>query len=660
MKSPSPSSASNSPSRSLGHSTARALASAALFAAGLGCVDVSPVWAQDAWWDRAIEDGRSSDRPQPEARDRDWRGSAAGGIDSGGPGSGPERAVRDSAWPPAHESRPGPGSRESGRWPERTGGALRARSGEPQLLGTRAAPIAAGRIERSDLAPVIAGDGSGLPNGAWDGLTVSELAQLASRIVLPPRSPALKSVLARLLESGPGVTGEGADLFDAFRLDSLSRAGLGDRLLARASDASGVTGPGQVVLARAQLAEGRGEEACASVRGFGQDMSRLPDLLMREAFMLRGTCALIVGDTAGAGLAASLLRDSGGGDGAGMPALEMGRFAEARPAEGPAQRWGVADAAAWLSAGGQVDAIGSDDRALGDTLMFIARADKADVATRLTAAENAARRNVLAPAALADIYSKAVGDGGSEDGPAFTRAKAYMRAMREVTPFQKVRAIRAYLDAARPAGLYGHALAMMDEPARDLRPVAELAWFAETAIEIALVAGDNVRARDWLAYGQSADPAATGNLDHWAALAAIRDADGGAERGRALEAVEAMALDGRFGSEPLHRLATVLDALDIHVPIPLWEAASRTPQPTGGHLPETGLLSRLQEASREKRFAETVFLTIQAIGPGTAADANLLALGDAIRALRRAGLDREARALGFEALFAVWPRRTSG
>ena len=52
----------------------------------------------------------------------------------------------------------------------------------------------------------------------------------------------------------------------------------------------------------------------------------------------------------------------------------------------------------------------------------------------------------------------------------------------------------------------------------------------------------------------------------------------------------------------LHRLVTVLDALDTQVPIPLWEAASRTPQPTDGHLPATGVLAELKVA-RDKRMA---------------------------------------------------------
>jgi len=105
-----------------------------------------------------------------------------------------------------------------------------------------------------------------------------------------------------------------------------------------------------------------------------------------------------------------------------------------------------------------------------------------------------------------------------------------------------------------------------------------------------------------------------------------------------------------------NRLATVLDALEYNVPIPLWEAASRTPQPAGGYLPETGVLSELQQASKKQEFGRTVLLVMKTLGPDGAEGANLLALGDAIRALKRAGIEADARRLGFEALFASWPR----
>lgn len=116
---------------------------------------------------------------------------------------------------------------------------------------------------------------------------------------------------------------------------------------------------------------------------------------------------------------------------------------------------------------------------------------------------------------------------------------------------------------------------------------------------------------------------------------------------------------GRLDATLLHRLATVLDALEYNVPIPLWEAASRTPQPAGGFLPATGVLTELQDAAKKREFGRTVLLAMQTLGPNGAEGAHMIALGDSIRALRRAGLETDARGLGFEALFASWPRAIS-
>ena len=107
----------------------------------------------------------------------------------------------------------------------------------------------------------------------------------------------------------------------------------------------------------------------------------------------------------------------------------------------------------------------------------------------------------------------------------------------------------------------------------------------------------------------------------------------------------------------MHRLITVLDALEYDIPIPLWEAASRSPQPSKGYLPETGLLAHLKTATGEKKYGLAVLLTLRALGPDGAEGAHIIALGDSIRALKTIGLERDARRLALEALFASWPRQ---
>ena len=133
------------------------------------------------------------------------------------------------------------------------------------------------------------------------------------------------------------------------------------------------------------------------------------------------------------------------------------------------------------------------------------------------------------------------------------------------------------------------------------------------------------------------------SLAHWLALIDIADGRAAAQREENLRHVEELAVLGRIDATLLHRLATVLDALEYNVPIPLWEAASRTPQPASGYLPETGVLSELQDAAKKHEFGRTVLLAMKTLGPNGAEGAHMIALGDSIRALKRAGLEADAR-----------------
>jgi hypothetical protein len=83
------------------------------------------------------------------------------------------------------------------------------------------------------------------------------------------------------------------------------------------------------------------------------------------------------------------------------------------------------------------------------------------------------------------------------------------------------------------------------------------------------------------------------------------------------------------------------------------------PQPTGGHLPPTGVLGELAQAAEKKEAGRTILLVMRALGPDGPDGANVLALGDSIRALKRTGLETDARRLAMEALFGTWPRTSS-
>jgi len=67
--------------------------------------------------------------------------------------------------------------------------------------------------------------------------------------------------------------------------------------------------------------------------------------------------------------------------------------------------------------------------------------------------------------------------------------------------------------------------------------------------------------------------------------------------------------------------------------------------------------SELPPPADAGEVGRTVLIAASVLGPKGAKGAHLIALGDALRALKRVGLDAEARRLGFEALYAHWPSR---
>lgn len=526
-------------------------------------------------------------------------------------------------------------------------------------------------VERVELTPVMAADGSGLPYELWQGLTVADLEALLAKLEIPPRSPSLHMLWRRLITSDvtppSGATND--EHFMALRVEALDRSGL----LAEAADAlarnpvSASNPLLRALAARAEIGLGHRDTGCEATKGGTTVQSDLPARLKGEMILVAGYCAAAAGNLEAAGLQAGLAREAGLAEEAGPDALDaVSTGTKPRLAKG--QKLSLLD---WriIELAGAIDpnAVAIAD-ASPSLLATLALDPKADPALRLQAGEAAARLNAISTDELAGIYRDAAppldltGQGlGSADGIsndlAPRRAALFKAAEFERTPQKKARLIRSFLDSARRAGLYWTALRLMAKPADTIQPVAEIGWFTETAIETSLAAGSYERVRSWASFGATADQAAApGSLDHWLALADIADPALTSDRTAHLASVEQLATRGRLDPELLHRFATVLDALDINVPIPLWDLASRTAQPNTGHLPDTGILTALQDAAKRKEFGRTVLLAMQALGPSGAEGAHMIALGDSIRALKRAGLDADARRLGLEALFASWPR----
>ena len=613
---------------------------------------LQPFDGQRPWRDAPATPGQSYGAPPPGYSDGSGRGDPQDGA-------APPATGRFGAQPPGFQDAPQPGA------------------GAASVERVDLTPIAPlpGAVSGPEVArPVGAGfgargaGGQGIASGGapemWRGLDAAETAELIRPLDLPPRSPALHGLWVRLMTSDAGG---GDRRLDALRLEALTRSGLlqAARAIAANASSAGVDPAAAAVAARLEVLVGDREAGCQRVKDLAADKAALPQPLKGEAVVLAGYCAVAAGNKAAAGLAAELAREERYDGAFTLTLLEtIAAGGKVSPRQLPKRLtpldWRLAEIAGGLKPGDVFER--ADPALLG--VLAEPRDGPGDARLTVVAAEAAARLNILSPAALAARYRAAdVGEGdplAGERDPLLQRARLFRAAERERTPSRVTRLARALIDDARRNGLLLHALAMLDQVVDRLPREPEIGWFAETAIEVMLAAGQYEKARAWAIFAGAVDRSGGGTLQHWRALIDIADPQrASTARGQSLSSVEELALRGRFNADMLHRLATVLDALDYNVPIPLWEAASRTPQPNTGHLPATGVLPKLAEAAKTRAQGRVVLLAMQTLGTTGAEGAHIIALGDAIRALKRAGFETEARRLGLEALFAGWPRTVS-
>lgn len=508
--------------------------------------------------------------------------------------------------------------------------------------------------------------GQQLTSDPWANLKIAEVEEQLSRIELPTRSAAVHDLWLRLITAPAGRNSD--PRLAAVRADALNRTGLtreASDALSQAGDLS--ADPVMATLAaRTAIGAGNSQQGCETARSLtSQVAAKMPAHLKGEVILIAGFCAAASDNKPAAAIAADLAAENGLANHAGPDALKAIASGQ-KPTLGPGKKVSLLDYRI-LQLGGAVDVTPALPTASPALLATLARDSKADPASRLAAAEAAAGLNAISVAELAEAYRAMPGgaevelnDAAAGHGTPTRRASLFKAAENERTPLRKSRLIRAFLDDALRAGISWPALQLMAQPANALQPTPEIGWFAETAVEASLAAGDYQAMQRWTEFAAGQDGGARADLRHWMALADIADPNPNQSRTQNLGAVEELAQRGRLDPILLHRLATVLDALDTNVPMPLWEAASRTEQPSTGHLPDTGVLSQLQDAAKQRDFARTVLLTMRTLGPNGPEGAHMIALGDSIRALKRAGLEPEARRLGLEALFASWPRATPG
>ncbi len=435
------------------------------------------------------------------------------------------------------------------------------------------------------------------------------LERLLDATPLPSPSPTLAALIARALAADDGGDGN-----LALRAAALQRAGRVEETISLLGNSRGINGPGlEARYAMALFAAGRENEACAVELGARRGA---------EARLMSAFCSATKDDASAA---------------APLPRASTGKQVD------------VADYVS-LKLDGKPIKPELAAKASPELLFRLARDQDVAPELRLAAAERAASLNVIAGEELARAYREAAAKlpEGAKSGPAL---RARLFASFENAPSANIRAesIGALLASARDQGIEVPVAQALAQAAAGLVQDPQADFFAETGVRIAALAGDEDSAWAWIDTGGE-------RMRSWQLLLAASDPQGPRAEA-ALAAGIDIALKGGLPPPLLHRLVTVLDALDYEVPMPLWDEASKTPQPDDGDLPPTGALTNLKQAAEAGDVGRTVLIAAAVLGPNGAKGAHLIALGDALRALKRVGLDAEARRLGFEALYAHWPMR---
>jgi hypothetical protein len=474
----------------------------------------------------------------------------------------------------------------------------------------------------------VSAETSALPYDLWRGVDEKALQGLIAATKLPSPSPAFAALIARALAADDQANGDAL----ALRVGALERAGRVAEiaeLLSRAAQDPAMAGSYAVAL----IASGREKDAC--------QVAVVPGLA-KDALLVPVYCAAMKQDIPGAKLALQLARD--GGADAGLASAVLNQRQPPLP-----KTVGVMDYV-FLKLGDKPVKPDLAAKASPELLYMIAHEDAAQPELRLAAAERAASLNIIAGDELARAYREASAklSKAAQSGPAL-RAKLF--AAFESAPSANVRAesIAALLASARDQDIEVPVAQALAEASAGLIQDPQSDFFAETGVRIAALAGDEESAWAWIDTGGE-------RMRSWQLLLAASDPQGPRAEA-ALSAGIDIALKGGLPPPLLHRLVTVLDALDYEVPMPLWDAASKTAQPEDGDLPPTGALTTLKQAADAGEVGRTVLLAAAVLGANGAKGAHLIALGDALRALKRVGLDAEARRLGFESLYAHWPSR---
>ncbi|MFT3811006.1 MAG: hypothetical protein QM698_13890 [Micropepsaceae bacterium] len=525
----------------------------------------------------------------------------------------------------------GPSSLPYGQTPEEIG---RAQQVLANPAGTGMTPSAVevrplGKPDPSDKGTLAEGDG-GLGGDLWGESDYATIADLMAAMPAGTPSPAMNELIRRVLLTGakPQDGGDnGPTLYD-LRTARLLDAGL-VRDLAALLDLGDEKAGDPLARQQGYLLAAREREACAAL---GEDEAGA------SALMMRALCQIAAGDGAAAAMSADLARVKGAHDAA-FFAL-VAHLADGAPLDAAAlTKLSPITLTLARRAKAELTPAALDGATLG-VAAALAGSKSTPAALRIAAATRAAADGALDPALLLDLVL-----AGKEAG-AFGLVRTAIRT-EGLEP--RAKAIAAALDAGAAEDRTMLTAALLARAAWETPPSAALASYAAPVTRVLLLTGRGDRVADWLNFSSALPAGLADELTVQLALTAP-SADRSAKASEALTRLAAASSGDAVLASRVMIYAAALEATGQPIPAAAQGLLAASPQFAGGSgQVET---AELADAAREKRVGETILRALVLIGQGGPAKANPAVVIEAVAALSRVGLTREAAQLALEAALA--------
>ena len=332
-------------------------------------------------------------------------------------------------------------------------------------------------------------------------------------------------------------------------------------------------------------------------------------------------------------------------------------------------------------------------------LRTIAISPNAPVELRLEAAERAEAAGAIPVDSLRQLYSSVSFSGEelanplsraeTEGGP-MTRALLYHSSLTQTVPTAQAEVMAKALSSGRDEGRYASVVRVFLPVLKSIPPSAELLWFAPEAVRGLLLVGDTLAAEAWFAlirasalFNKEASQAIvqlmpvvrlmgsseaaewdTTQLSTW--WESVKDRKDAVADASLLYSLFD-ALGEPVPSESWDKLISGKDQKMVSVPNPsLWFRLIEATEAARKGAPETKTAMASETSSDatsdrtmaplpkiQSRVAETILLSLLALGENGPTGASPFLLRQVILSIRAAGFDKEARAMAVEAALAA-------